>query len=98
MDNRVKVRYLGLVQNAIGVKEEDITVPNGASVGELLRALLVKHGDGFRYSVLRTDGALRPPARVLVDGLDIKDLDGLDTKVTEKGVAIVVIVDPLEGG
>ncbi|MBI2916798.1 MAG: MoaD/ThiS family protein [Chloroflexi bacterium] len=95
----VKVRYIGLVQNAVGLSSEEVQLPAGARVRDLLAALQDKHGDSFRYSVLSSDGGLRPTSRVLIGDEDSRDLQGMDTPIEPgSGVAIVVLVYPAEGG
>ncbi len=95
----VKVRYIGLVQNAVGTPSEEVSLTTGAKVSDLLAALQEKHGDNFRYSVLTPDGGLRPTCRVLVGDTDTRDLQGMDTLIEPgTGIAIVVLVYPAEGG
>mgnify|MGYP001590861878 CR=1 FL=1 len=95
----VKVRYIGLVQNAVGLASEDVELASGARVRDLLGLLQQKHGDNFRYSVLSADGGLRPTSRVLIGDEDSRELQGLDTVIQPgSGVAIVVLVYPAEGG
>jgi len=96
---KVKVRYIGLVQNAVGTPAEEVELPSGARVSDLLSLLQDKHGDSFRYSVLSPDGQLRPTSRVLIGDQDIRELQGMDTVIQPgTGVAIVVLVYPAEGG
>ena len=96
---KVRVSYLGLVQNVLGRQEDEVLLRDGASVRELLHLLEEKHGDAFRHTVLSSDDELRSPAAVLVNELYIGELDGLDTTLTsEAEVSIVVVVYPMEGG
>jgi molybdopterin converting factor small subunit len=99
MSFRVHVSYLGLVRNVIGRQEEEIEVPLGTTVRELLGDLSRKHGDPFRQSVFKKTGELRAMAQVCVDDRDINDLRGFDTLLGNgEKVSVVVGVYPPEGG
>ncbi len=96
---RVGVSYLGLVQNALGRQGEDVLVPQGTTIRELLRVLEGKYGDVFRDSVLGVGSELRSAAAVLVNGRNVGELNGLDTTLgADSDVSIVVVVYPMEGG
>ena len=95
----IKVLYYGLVQNVVGKREEQLDIGNGASVNDLLKSLLDKYGEGFRDSLMDTRGELRFTTRILLDGRDINDLKGLETRLGENTEAsIVVMVHPIAGG
>ncbi len=95
----MKILYYGLVQNVVGKREEELAVSEGATVNELVRSLLEKYGDNFRDSLMDTRGDLRFTTRILLDGSDISDLDGLETKLENTTEAsIVVMVHPIAGG
>jgi len=42
---KVKVTYLSVIREAVGVDEETIEVRDGSTVRELLSSLMAKHGD-----------------------------------------------------
>lgn len=96
---KVKVSYFGLVQNAVGLREEELQLPAGSSIRGMLEALGERHGNTFRYGVLTSDGKLRPTTRVLLNGRDVEELGGLDTRLKGSAeVSITVVVYPVEGG
>ncbi len=80
----VKVQYLGILRNTLGLQEERITVPTEASVEEVLQVLREKHGEQFISIIFRGDGGLRPLVRILLDGQNIRDGAGVDTKLDWK--------------
>ena len=99
MKTHLHVSYLGLVRNVIGRNEEDLDVPAGTTVGQLLRLLTAEHGPPFQQSVLKQSGELRAMAQVCVNDRDIDELQGLETRFGEgEQVSIVVGVYPPEGG
>ncbi len=96
---RVKVRYMGLVRNTVGIPEEEVALPDGSRVGELLALLQKIHDDNFRYSLLSPSGQLRPMARVFIGEQEIGEMEGLDTQLgSEPEVSILVMVNPSAGG
>lgn len=99
MEARIQISYLGLVRNVIGCREEEVTIPPGTTVGELLASLALKHGDPFRMSVFRESGELRSTALVCVNDCDIQQLQGFDTRLgSGEKISVVVGVYPPEGG
>ncbi|MBI2304104.1 MAG: MoaD/ThiS family protein [Chloroflexi bacterium] len=95
----MKVTYYGLVRNVVGLREEEVTLSPEATVRDLLRVLVERHGNGLRDSLLASEGNLRFTARILLGEEDIGEMGGLDTKVdTHQRASIVVVVYPVEGG
>jgi len=99
MGQQVHISYLGLVRNVIACREENIDIVRDATIGQLLRLLIEKHGPPFRESVFNQSGELRSTAQVCVDDCDINELQGFGTKLgREEKVSILVGVYPPEGG
>ena len=95
----MKVRYMGLVRNTVGIPEEEVALPDSSRVGELLALLQQRHDDSFRYSLFSPNGQLRPMVRVFIGEEEIGEMEGLDTPLgpgTE--VSILVAVHPSAGG
>ena len=93
----VRVRYLGLVRNVLGVVEEGVELPEGARVRELVDALSERHGEAFTDVVLRADGRLRPAVHLFIEGQDDESL-GLDAQLPGDYVVMMVEVFPIQGG
>jgi molybdopterin converting factor small subunit len=95
----VKVNYFGLLKNTLGLEEERISVPPGKDVGDVLRLLSEKYGEQFTSAVLRPDGRLRALAKVIVDGKNVRDGDGVKTKLEGfPEMALTVGIFPMMGG
>ncbi len=95
----VSVQFLGLLRNTVGRSEEEILIQQGASLEDVLRILGEKHGEQFTNVVFRSDGRLRALTQVVVDGNDIRDGEGLKTKL--KGgdkISVIVGIYPISGG
>lgn len=95
----MKIIYLGMLQSALGVKEEEFQTTAGSTVGNLLISLAQKYGEPFRFTVLGRDGNLRPLAKVFVSDRDIDEMDGLNTKLEDNTeVCIFIAVEAPAGG
>lgn len=99
MTERVKVRYMGLARNTTGIPGEEVVLPEGSTVRDLLVLLQQRHGDNFTYSLFTPGGQLRPLTRVYVDEQEIEQLKGLDSLLgPEPEVSILIEVYPSGGG
>lgn len=92
---KVKVIYIGLLQRSTGTHEEELNLPIGATVKDLLSSLVQKHGEVFKSAILDTDGRLNGILAVLVNDCDIDDIDGLDTKLEDKSETCLMLYDLL---
>jgi sulfur-carrier protein len=90
----MKVRYFALLRDVTGKKEEDWQQPE-ATVGNLMRALVVRYGRAFERWVIK-DGDLWDLVIVLVNGRDIRHMQRFDTKLAPDDT--VVIFPPVGGG
>ena len=95
----IKVRYVGLIENVMGNRQEQVSIETDITVRELLNLLSEKHGAEFRHSVLRSTGELRPSVTIHISGRDIKELDGLNTRLPpDSEVTLVITGHPDPGG
>ena len=95
----VKIRYIGLVQNVVGNRQEELSLQTDTTVRQLLMMLVEKHGIHFRLSVLRTSGELRPTVTIHVGNRNIKELEGLDTPlVPDSEMTVIITGHPDPGG
>lgn len=95
----VKVAYFGLIQNVAGTSEEEVAVPEGSSLGQLVELLTQQHGDSFKDSLLNREGNLRQMARINVDGKPYGEVGGLEAKLEgTREISILVTVHPMQGG
>ncbi len=95
----VKLNYFGLLKSTLGLEGERLTVPSGGSVEDVLRVLGERHGEQFTAAVLRPNGRLRPLAKIIVDGRNIRDGEGLKTSLEgSPEIAVTVGIFPMMGG
>jgi molybdopterin converting factor small subunit len=60
----IKVRYLNILRDAAGKKEEDLELPEGSTVKMLLESLSGRGGETLRTMLFRKDGAVNPLLRM----------------------------------
>ena len=98
--SKVQVSYIGIIlQKVSGEQEEEVSLSGEATVRDLLKILVEKHGNEFRESILTSDGQLKTAAIVQYDGSDINEIDGLDTKLGDNSeLSIMLIAYMVTGG
>lgn len=93
---RVKVRLMGVLRETSGSKETLLEVSDNSTVGSLIRRLIDEEGDlrtGFWDDAVDSPS---PNALILVDGVEIKNLDGKDTPL--KPDQEIVLLSVVHGG
>ncbi|CBS90949.1 MoaD/ThiS family protein [Azospirillum lipoferum] len=90
----MRVSYFALLRNATKTSKEEWTQP-AATVRDLMRDLVAKYGPEFARWVMK-DGELAGFSIILVDGRDVRSLQGLDTPLTLE--SDIFIFPPLAGG
>jgi molybdopterin synthase sulfur carrier subunit len=69
---------------------------NSETIGDLLRDLSAMYGQDFRRWVLKDDGSLAQMCIILVNGHDIRELDGLMTRLRPEDS--ISFFPPVAGG
>ena len=96
---KIKVQYLGLLSSTLGCGEEELTLESGASVQDCFKLLSEKYGEQFTSVMFRSGGKLRPMTRVLVNDEDIRDGEGVNTKLDgHPEMSLTVGIYPSSGG
>ena len=98
--DKVKVIYYGLPFKAIlDSQEEEIDIPDNATVRQVLQLLADRHGNEFRKSILTSDWQLHPITTIQVNGRNIDEIEGLNTKLANNSeVSITVMISTIDGG
>ncbi len=94
----VKVTYYGLIQTTSGNREEEIYLSVEATVKELLQLLVERHGSKFGSSLLTSEGQLQPMVMIHLNGGDITEINGLDTKLKDNSELSITILGPIVTG
>ncbi len=95
----LKVRYMGLAKNVVGKNEEEVAIPGGAKVRDLLEILVERHGEDLKTILFSAQGTVRSTASVLVGGQDVRGKDGLDTRLDGvQEASLMIVVNSIMGG
>ena len=93
---RVKVRMMGVLRGTNGVKDTLLDVPEGSTVGAVIKQLI---DDGGGLSLDFWDASVDSPspnALILVNGVEIKNLKGINTALTPDQE--IVLLSVVHGG
>jgi MoaD family protein len=92
----VTIRYLSVVREITGTREEVIEVQNGATIADILEILSKKYGKPFQR-MIRSGRDIRGLQIVyFMDGKNISTLKGFETAV--HNASELVIIPPVAGG
>ena len=95
----VEIRYLELGRLIVGTERDTIPWPREGTVGDLIKILCQRYGRDFETSILTLGGALQNHVKVEVNGVDINDLQGVETTFASSAeVKLIVAVPSLAGG
>ena len=92
----IELRYYAMVRDAAGKRDETLSLPEGATVLELIDSLVGLYGDRFGGYVYDDEGRLLDYLMFSVNEQDIRSLDGYDT-VLRNGDRVLVM-PPIGGG
>lgn len=94
MKNMIEIKFLTRLIDITGTKNiqlEDITYINA-----LIELLIEKYGKSFKEVLFDDKGNIRDYLKVMVNGEDIRELDGLNTVLNDGDQ--VVIFQTIAGG
>ncbi|MEN6409019.1 MAG: ubiquitin-like small modifier protein 1 [Anaerolineaceae bacterium] len=93
----MKIRCYAYFRDIVGHNELEWTLPV-ETMGDLLNSMAECYGPKFRYWVYQNkrEGVVSDLVMFLVNGRDIRDLNGIDTPLHEDDV--VALFPPVAGG
>jgi MoaD family protein len=92
----VTIRYLSVIREITGTREEVIEIENDATVEDILKTLSKKYGKTFQR-MIRSGRDIRGLQIIyFIDGKNISNLDGFQTHVQNQSE--LVIIPPVAGG
>jgi molybdopterin synthase sulfur carrier subunit len=94
MNKSIEVKFLTRFLGITGERKTQIDDVN--NVSDLINILLQKYGEKFKDLLLDTNGNLRDYLKIMINGEDIRDIDGLET--TLKDGDQVVMFQTIAGG
>ncbi len=92
----VRVKFMGDLPAIIGQRSLQLEMPAGTTVRDLLASLSKSYGDAFTLRVFSGPEKLQHYILVFVDGENIKEHGGIDAKLGNGEVDVVML--PMFGG
>lgn len=89
------IQVYATLRNVVGGKTIQIDLSAPVALAELLERVFAVH-PALRSKVLDASGGLQPSIHILVNGREVRHLDGLQTRVTPEDS--VRILPPVGGG
>lgn len=97
MPLKIKVRYFTTLRELARTREEEMEMENGTLLSDLLEKIVLKYGEAaFNYLYDRKSGIIDPSIQFLVNGVSIRNLQGIRTELRDGNV--VAIIPPIGGG
>jgi molybdopterin synthase sulfur carrier subunit len=90
----VKIKFLARFKDITGEKELEINYDG--EISTLIEILTEKYDKGFKDALFNENGELREYMKILINGEDLRNIDGLKTIVTENDE--IVIFQTIAGG
>lgn len=88
---RIKVQFSGPVRVMLKRKEEEVVIPSRATLSELLNKLISAHGPVFEGQVFeRFSRKVRDGYIVMVNGISIRQLQGLETELRDEDTVTLI--------
>lgn len=94
---KIKVRYFTTLRELSGTKEEELEIEDGSSLAQLIEKVSLKYGgEAFNYLHDKTTGRIDSSIKFLVNGMDLRRLQGFETRLKEGD--IVAVIPAIGGG
>jgi molybdopterin synthase sulfur carrier subunit len=91
----LQLRFFATFREAVGQKTLDHEFEDGATVGEILRALESEY-DGLEGQLLDDQGDLQPNLNILKNGREVLHMEGTETRMADGDT--LSIFPPVAGG
>jgi len=89
----VRVKMLGTIKDASGKEEEELILPDETHVARVLQRLTHEYGKRLDEVLLdQMLGSPLPNTLILLNGVEINNLDGLETPVRDGDTLILLPV------
>jgi molybdopterin converting factor small subunit len=95
----VRVRFMGDLRAVVESADLNMSLPQGSSVGDLLKSLAERFGDPFAKWLFTGSGDLHHHILIFINGDNIQDIGGLTAKLGGQDDRVELIMLPMfEGG
>lgn len=79
----ITVKFLSLLADYAGEEESNLKVGENTSVKDIIKNLTLRYGDNFKSKILDSQNVLSKYIIIILNDVDIRSFDGLDTTVKE---------------
>lgn len=94
---KIKVRYFTTLRELAGTEEEELEMEDRGILAKLIKKVSSKYGEeAFEYLHDKSTGKIDPSIKILVNGVDVRHLQGIETKLEDGDV--VAVIPPIGGG
>ena len=93
---KVTVKFLAIFYELAKTFKAEVELPDGATVGDLLKVLDERFNPNISKTLLNDDSGLREGYNILVNGRSVDFKKGLETKLNDGDE--VVLLPPIGGG
>jgi MoaD family protein len=93
---RIKVRYFTTLRELAGAREEEFCIEEESSLATLIAEISSKYGAEAYMYLHGSTGRLDPSLKILVNGVDTRRLQGVETTLEDGDV--VAVIPPIGGG
>jgi molybdopterin synthase sulfur carrier subunit len=90
---KIKIKFLAYFRDLFGEREKETSLPEGARLGELLKALC--NSPEREKQVFASGKELNPHTIIMKNGIPVQSLGGLDAPLAEGDV---IAIFPYLGG
>jgi len=87
---KVRVKFLATIRQITEEPEIELEIHPGDSVGAALQALQARYGTTFKEATTGTTASGIPKVRFLVNGRNTDFLEGLETKLKDGDVIVLI--------
>jgi len=95
----VRIRFMGDLRAVVESADLKLSLPQGTSVGDLLKSLAERFGDPFAKWLFTGSGELHHHILIFVNGENVQDIGGLTAKLGAQDDRVELIMLPMfEGG
>ena len=92
----VKISFLSLLKDRIGVKELNMDLEDNATLNDVFSKLFEKFGENIKTVLIKQTGELNDHVVIMLNEKNIRSLDDLNTKIHNKDE--ITLLPAIAGG
>ena len=79
----INIRFLSLLADYAGEEESNLKVDENSSINDIIKYLTSRYGNNFKSKILDSQNVLSKYIIIILNDVDIRSFDGLDTLIKE---------------